>query len=155
MKPAHEPIVVARKPLSEKSVAENVLKWGTGAINIDESRIGTEQIKSTYGGFTPALNDGRDLENHKDWIDNSKVDGKFNTVTHQGRWPANIILDEEAGKVLDEQSGISKSTTVNCVGGFGVSDTIGANKKIGGAKIKSVRGHNDKGPSVLIAALIR
>jgi DNA modification methylase len=107
LKPSHEPIVVARKPLSEKSVAENVLKWGTGGLNIDVSRIGTEQIKSTYGGFTPALNDGRDLEDRKDWIDDSKVDGKFNTVTHEGRWPANIILDEEAGAVLDEQSGIS------------------------------------------------
>ena len=78
-------------------------------MNIDVSRVGTEQIKSTYGGFTPALNDGRDLENHKDWIDDSKVDGKFNTVTHEGRWPANIILDEEAGQILDEQSGISIS----------------------------------------------
>ena len=41
LKPAHEPICMARKPLSEKSVAENCLKWGTGGINIDESRVGT------------------------------------------------------------------------------------------------------------------
>jgi site-specific DNA-methyltransferase (adenine-specific) len=39
LKPALEPITVARKPLSEKSVAENVLKWGTGGINIDECRV--------------------------------------------------------------------------------------------------------------------
>lgn len=39
LKPAHEPICLARKPLSEKSVAENVLKWKTGGINIDISRI--------------------------------------------------------------------------------------------------------------------
>jgi site-specific DNA-methyltransferase (adenine-specific) len=39
LKPAHEPIVMARKPISEKSIAENVLKHGTGAINIDGSRI--------------------------------------------------------------------------------------------------------------------
>ncbi len=39
LKPAHEPICLARKPLSEKTVAENVLKWGTGGINIDASRI--------------------------------------------------------------------------------------------------------------------
>jgi len=39
LKPANEPICVARKPLSEKSVAENVLKWGTGGINIDGTRI--------------------------------------------------------------------------------------------------------------------
>ena len=39
LKPAHEPIVMARKPLSEKSIVDNVLKHGTGAINIDECRI--------------------------------------------------------------------------------------------------------------------
>ncbi len=42
LKPAHEPIVMARKPLSENTVAENVLKHGTGGINIDESRVETE-----------------------------------------------------------------------------------------------------------------
>lgn len=41
LKPAHEPIVVARKPL-EGTVAKNVLKYGTGGINIDECRIGVE-----------------------------------------------------------------------------------------------------------------
>ena len=39
LKPAHEPICMARKPISEKTVAENVLKYGTGGINIDESRV--------------------------------------------------------------------------------------------------------------------
>ena len=43
LKPSNEPICLARKPLSEKTVALNVLKWGTGAINIDASRIGTEK----------------------------------------------------------------------------------------------------------------
>ena len=142
LKPAHEPIVVARKPLSEKSVAENVLKWGTGGINIDVSRIGMEQIKSTWSGFTPALNDGRDLENHKDWINNTKVDGKFNTVTHEGRWPANIILDEEAGQILDEQSGISKGTKTIVKGKK--EQTIYGNGN-GFPPLESERGHNDKG----------
>ena len=40
LKPAHEPIVMARKPISEKNIKANVLKWGTGAINIDKSRNG-------------------------------------------------------------------------------------------------------------------
>jgi len=44
LKPALEPICVARKPLSEKTVAENCFKWGTGGINIDGGRIGTEII---------------------------------------------------------------------------------------------------------------
>ena len=44
LKPAHEPIVLARKPISEKSIRDNVVKHGTGAINIDECRIGNEEI---------------------------------------------------------------------------------------------------------------
>lgn len=44
LKPAYEPIIIARKPI-EKSVAENVLKYGCGAINIDECRVGNETVK--------------------------------------------------------------------------------------------------------------
>ena len=47
LKPAHEPITVARKPV-EGTVAENVLKWGTGAINIDGCRVGTKEISVHY-----------------------------------------------------------------------------------------------------------
>ena len=50
LKPAHEPICMARKPLSEKTVAENCLKWGTGGINIDESRVGTEDNQDIVTG---------------------------------------------------------------------------------------------------------
>jgi len=59
LKPAHEPICMARKPLSESTVAENVLKWGTGGINVDGSRVGTDACESTQGRF-PAnlLHDG-------------------------------------------------------------------------------------------------
>ena len=92
LKPAHEPIVMARKPLSEKTVVDNVLEWGTGGINIDESRIGTEVIK-TQGG-----------EKFK----GNGIYNKYNNCEesiHEGRFPANIIFDEEAGKLLDEQSG--------------------------------------------------
>ena len=105
LKPAHEPIVMARKPLSEKSIAENVIKWGTGGINIDECRIpanwederppswfNSGKSKSgepTYGGNLKTLTD-------------STLGERLNDG---GRFPANIILDEEAGKVLDEQSG--------------------------------------------------
>ena len=46
LKPAHEPIVLARKPISEKSVAKNVLKWSTGGINIDDCRIEFEETKN-------------------------------------------------------------------------------------------------------------
>ena len=56
LKPSHEPIVLARKPLSEKSVVANVIKWGTGGINIDKSRVGPNE------GRFPAnfIHDGSD-----------------------------------------------------------------------------------------------
>jgi site-specific DNA-methyltransferase (adenine-specific) len=101
MKPSVEPICVARKPLSEKTVAENVLKWGTGGINIDGCRVGSEIIetnmKNTKGGLYNLGNEDRTNE----------VQNTFN----EGRFPANIILDEIAGELLDEQSGISKSSS--------------------------------------------
>jgi len=48
LKPAHEPIVMARKPLSEKTIVGNVLKHGTGGINIDESRITYQQEEGRF-----------------------------------------------------------------------------------------------------------
>ena len=105
LKPAHEPIVVARKPLSEKSVAENVLKWGTGGLNIDVSRIGTD------GGCKRSHQQNEWPLNENGTQDRTQIAfGKTNHTKidiNEGRWPANIILDEEAGQVLDEQSGIS------------------------------------------------
>jgi site-specific DNA-methyltransferase (adenine-specific) len=95
LKPAFEPVIVARKPI-EGTVANNVLKWGTGGLNIDGSRIGTEQrnmtIKET--GFGSNFMD-----------DNWQPSGNSYDKTVQGRWPANIILDPYTAELLDEQSG--------------------------------------------------
>jgi len=103
LKPANEPIVLARKPISEKTIAENVLKWGTGGINIDGCRIEhSEPVKTTNRKQRSAS-----------WnMDNCGFDSTNNTTASAsplGRFPANVILDEEAGKLLDEQSGILKS----------------------------------------------
>lgn len=97
LKPAHEPIVVARKPV-EGTIAENVLTYGTGAINIDATRIGTQG--GTQGaGFGEQSN-----------VYGNGLNGNFGKpVDGLGRWPANIILDEYIAKLLDEQSGILKS----------------------------------------------
>jgi DNA modification methylase len=93
LKPAFEPVIVARKPI-EGTVANNVLKWGTGGLNIDGSRIGTETIsthnapKGSFAGGEPDR--GSDTSSYKE---------------HTGRWPANIILDPYTAELLDEQSG--------------------------------------------------
>lgn len=101
LKPANEPICLARKPLSEKTVASNVQKWGTGAINIDASRVPLEGGKKKSGGCKGS-NDSLFNLTENPQADNS-----------QGRWPANLILGccgEEphepgcAVAMLDEQS---------------------------------------------------
>lgn len=102
LKPANEPIVVARKPLSEKTIAENVLKWGTGGINIDDCRI------ELNGDYKCKANGRPSLTGLVDNYDPTTA----NQPDNKGRFPANVILDEEAGKLLDEQSGILKSAKV-------------------------------------------
>lgn len=96
LKPACEPIVVARKPLSEKNVALNVLKWGTGGINIDDCRIGTHKYtQEEWSKKGLARISGNAYGEHK----------PSDTELPQGRFPANIILDEMSAKMLDLQSG--------------------------------------------------
>lgn len=97
LKPAHEPICVARKPLVETIVA-NVLEHGVGALNVDGCRVGTG---STTRVRTP---DDFGLVNDDGWEPKPGVNG-----SDAGRWPANVILDEEAGAALDEMTGELKS----------------------------------------------
>ena len=102
LKPAHEPIVMARKPLSEKTNVENILKWGTGGLNIDGSRIGFKENENTNNWTST-----RDKKPEKTgWSFRGENGGP--EMNNEGRFPANIIFDEEAGQLLDEQSGIGK-----------------------------------------------
>jgi len=110
LKPAHEPIVMARKPLSEKTVVDNVLEWGTGGINIDDSRVafkdGADKKESTQKNQHADFGT-KPLTGNVIYGDYSMVEPK--NYNPPGRFPANLIFDEEAGKILDKQSGISKT----------------------------------------------
>jgi site-specific DNA-methyltransferase (adenine-specific) len=98
LKPAFEPIVVARKPLVG-TVAANVLAFGTGGLNIDASRIGYQGEKpSTWFDQQERKNQNIPFGSTADTTEPSSL----------GRWPANIILDEYTAGLLDEQSGDSK-----------------------------------------------
>ncbi len=79
LKPAYEPIIVAMKP-NDGTYAENALKHGVAGLNIDGCRITTDEI----------------IKNHNRCEESAKT---------KGRYPANIIFDEEAALLLDEQSG--------------------------------------------------
>ena len=86
LKPAHEPIVMARKPLSEKSIADNVLKHGTGGINIDGCRIkGDTNIK------TRVRKAGSEFGQNSGWNDHKNVDTTYDPS--KGRFPANVMHD--------------------------------------------------------------
>lgn len=107
LKPANEPIVLARKPLEKGlTVAENVLKWGCGGLNIDGTRIPAQDLD--------ALQKNWDRTQSKTMENEREAYGKFGAIdlrdrAPQGRWPANVIFDEAAAEMLDEQSGQLKS----------------------------------------------
>lgn len=93
LKPALEPITVARKPLGERTVAENCLKWGVGGINIDGCRVGFD------------MSNKEDVHAVDQWARQSKSGVKvfnqegsaklqeFNQKAPTGRFPANLIHD--------------------------------------------------------------
>jgi DNA modification methylase len=129
LKPAHEPVCMARKPLAEKTVAENVLKYGTGGINIDESRVATSE-KIAFGKT-------------KEKAPDANCYGKYNlrigdNQNEQGRFPANLIHDNseevrecfpETGKSVSSKRGADRNGDV--YGTYNLCDTV--------------RGHDDNG----------
>jgi len=95
LKPAWEPIIMARKPLTG-TVAANVAAHGTGALNVDGCRIPTDDALSLHGrsptvnGWDPRMSGGQ-------------VAG-VGKGQELGRWPANVLLDEDAAAQLGEPS---------------------------------------------------
>lgn len=104
LKPASEHWILIRKPLSEKNVAANVLKHGTGAINIDGCRVG-------YGDESIDFNRVQDGNIYGANGIYGKAEQKEVTPLYKpgGRFPANLIVSGSARDLLDEQSGVLKS----------------------------------------------
>ena len=126
-KPAFEPVVVARKPLSG-TVAANVLEHGTGALNIDGCRVEGPKPDTTRGASVNASSMAAPLGGQGRILD----DGK-------GRWPANVVLDESQDEALDEQSGERPGfatqnfdgTTAGKAEGWGNIGAIGGERREG------------------------
>jgi DNA modification methylase len=120
LKPAHEPICMARKPLAEKTVAENVLKYGTGGINIDESRVESDNppkerpVLSHHKSYKEASNTG--------FLGGSEKPKK-EFISGQGRFPANLIHDnsEEVRECFPE----TKSGAMNSIAKANQYNTYG------------------------------
>jgi hypothetical protein len=124
LKPAHEPIVMARKPLAG-TVAANCLEYGTGALNVDGCRIGTsKEIPGSPPARGGAFESGGWNGNHE---------GASGLDPNVGRWPANVVLSHSENceperpwgkedvavwdcdpecpvRLLDEQSGETNSS---------------------------------------------
>ena len=98
MKPSWEPVIMARKPLAG-TVAQTVARYGTGAINIDACRIAGTVPVCTGTGFKTGKYCGS--AGHGD----TTMDGKPWSGSDLGRWPANVLLDEQAAALLDQQTG--------------------------------------------------
>jgi DNA modification methylase len=161
LKPAWEPIILAMKPL-DGTFAHNAQTHGVAGLNVDGCRIGTKDDLSggTCGGVFGQRNSDGSLK---------KAIGSGD----KGRWPANLVLDEEAGAMLDEQSGVSKSGVAVRRNGnsgkgtfpvqiaegsadVGFNDTGGASRFFYCPKAsKKDRGEDNKHPTVKPTALMR
>lgn len=99
LKPAIEPIILARKPL-DGTVANNVLAHGTGGLNIDACRVPSDEVTGWGGAGAGGCT----------WNSENMGLGKNGGARPvQGRFPANVLLDEHAAKEMDKQSGVSTS----------------------------------------------
>ena len=110
IKPAYEPIILIQKPISEGTIADNIRKWGVGAINIDGCRISMSKEDKDILDKKSSKNPTNNYSSNPD-----KIYGKFRvdaaSPAHSlGRFPADIILDDFTGDILDQQSGVSKSS---------------------------------------------
>ena len=96
LKPAIEPIILARKPL-DGTVANNVLAHGVGGLNIDACRVQTDDDTARPNGVTAI------------WQEDGTAKAGIGGGSPAGRFPANVLLDEHAAKEMDKQSGVLKS----------------------------------------------
>ncbi len=149
LKPAFEPIVVARKPLAG-TVAANVLTHGTGALNIGGCRTSTNGETLHTSTVPNDMRGGHYGSGHRPGEPSAErrytesVGTNFAATpgprggSPAGRWPANVILDESQAEVLDRQGGASQSRVGKQRGaeagdGWGMTTTGAEYDDVGGA----------------------
>lgn len=165
LKPALEPITVARKPLVG-TVAENVLAHGTGALNIDASRVGTEAVEAGRAGrgeckseaFGKKLNDGGAGISIGRWPANLIHDGSDEVVALAGE-QARFFYCAKASK-RDRDEGLEGFAVKQSTGGGGgignyFSDVDSASGKFGSEKAPSKNFHPTVKPTDLMRYLCR
>lgn len=143
LKPAAEHWILARKPLGESTVAANVLEHGTGALNIDACRIACEGGSPSQRHRETATRTGAVPSARADGWDRSSAERYTEQRAGEtlGRWPAHVMLDEDAAAALDEQSGTlaagarpARRTGIGYKNdGSGTNDGVRINLDTGGA----------------------
>ena len=109
LKPALEPITVARKPI-KGTVADNVLKWGTGGLNIDECRVGVRtENESGWSKSGSKASENRSMSG-------ANYDRDAKDEAGIGRWPANLIHDgsDEVVRMFPSEEDVSQSRFFYC-----------------------------------------
>jgi site-specific DNA-methyltransferase (adenine-specific) len=130
LKPAWEPVIVARKPLSG-TVADNVLRYGTGALNIDGCRVGADQTVTkprSSALHRPSNSMG------------AAWSGVVDSTPHEGRWPANVMHDGSAEVVAGFPVTAAAQASMR-----GERSGVVMDADWGGPN--TLRGHNDAGGS--------
>ena len=133
LKPAAEFICMARKPLSEKTIVKNVLKWGTGGINIDGCRVGYKNEEDEKSAIPGSLNN----KDNKFFVGIKEGGNKHNTT---GRFPANVILECTCENVIEGEKGEVKETSRVRKYNHGGGQDI-----IKDEDVKGIDNYNDKG----------
>lgn len=162
LKPAYEPIVLARKSISEKTIVKNVLRWGTGGLNIDECRVPGPEPHHNYGRTS----------GEKSFVGK----GPVSITPKKGRFPSNIIHDgseevidlfEMFGKNKGQQADVKgtepSGKTLNCYGKYKTHSTC-KKRDAGGSAARfyycakaspKERGKGNKHPTVKPIALLK
>ena len=157
LKPAHEPIVVARKPFSG-TVAANVLKHGTGALNIDGCRVGTISDVSAVHATRRSDYPQSYVENGAGWgrTRGGYAGDEVHWEPKGGRWPANVIFTHAPGcgdecapgcpvAALDAQSGVKQGKGIATVGGPPRTASAHIGQISGQARTEAVMDYGDTG----------
>lgn len=98
LKPANEPICLARKPLAARTVSGNVLEHGTGALNIDACRIPSGEDHRAKCESVVGFDSNRNGSCYGEWTGERE-----SSWSPAGRFPSNLLLDEEAAALIDRQ----------------------------------------------------
>ena len=97
LKPAYEPICLARKPISEKTVAANVLRWGTGGLNVDKCRVEwqgeADAAAAGAEGFAQSRALGKARQSQSLGKESRDGSNAYDPFALKGRWPANVCHD--------------------------------------------------------------